>query len=290
MLAKALFLLVALLFACSCAESKERPTEAPLARNGVIVASRGRNGLELVRINPRTGRLTRLSKAPDPSETDPTWAPDGSKFAFIRETIEGAELRLMNAKGQDLGLVGRLDDSFAHPAWSPIRGEIAYNDGPGSMAVLDLDSHSVRRIPAAGDDPTWSPDGKRIAYARDKTGNGDTSIWEAAVDGGGRHQLTHPQGGAADRAPAWSPDGNTIAFQRDYDVWLLDLASGNEKPLARFADSPSWSPDSGTILVSKIQRVRPYGGLFAIAIADGHERLIAPGIIWAGSSWQPLSD
>jgi len=62
-------------------------------------------------------------------------------------------------------------------------------------------------------DPTFSPDGRFIAYASDRAGNFD--IWVQPVAGGDPVQVTKSP--ASDTQPAWSPDGSTIVFRSERD-------------------------------------------------------------------------
>lgn len=62
---------------------------------------------------------------------------------------------------------------------------------------------------ALDDQPAWSPDGSRIAFTSDLTGNNEISIMNA--DGSGQRNLTNHS--ADDSAPAWSPDGGKIIFR-----------------------------------------------------------------------------
>lgn len=56
--------------------------------------------------------------------------------------------------------------------------------------------------------PRWSPDGGRIAFESDRSGDWDIYVLEVAS--GAVERLT--ESGAADRHPAWSPDGRTIVY------------------------------------------------------------------------------
>ena len=87
--------------------------------------------------------------------------------------------------------------------------------------------------------PTWSPDGRRIAFVyEDPQAGGNLDLYAIATDGTGLVRLTDTPGD--EFLPAWSPDGSTIAVTRSLnnhaDVVLVDVA---RRP------SASWRPVSG---------------------------------------------
>jgi Tol biopolymer transport system component len=275
---------VLVLLASGCGNSSRRLEPV---HNGWIVASRLADGLVLYRIEPDGSGVMRLSR-PDSRDSLPVWKPDGSSFAFVRESPQGTQIRLMAPDGRDLGRLLTVNYSFVNPTWSPDGKRLAYDRGdPGTILVLDVKSKKSHGVPATGEDATWAPDGDHLAFEHDRTGDGDTSIWEVNLETRAKRQLTHPPGDSADHRPAWSPDGRTIAFERDYDIWLLDTHSGRERQLARFATAPSWSPDSRFVLVSQLRRRKPGSGLYAFS-RDGSSHLVVRGFGWTESSWQPL--
>ena len=74
--------------------------------------------------------------------------------------------------------------------------------------------------------PTWSPDGRRIAFQSYK--DGTWHIWSVARDGSDLRQ--HTSGASDEREPDYSADGKRIVFSSDrsgnYDIWQVELATG----------------------------------------------------------------
>ena len=204
------------------------PTPTPRPQWIAFESKRGQNkDYEIVVMKPDGSRQTNLTNS-WADDLAPTWAPTGRHVAFVsfRDTAAGK-----------------------------------WGMGNGAIYVKAFDPHSgnggeVWRVTDDGGSegwPTWSPDGKRIAFQSDRSGNWD--IWIANVDGTGLTQLTHHP--AADRYAAWSPDGKKIAFTSkrsgNEDVWVLDveaaLNSGDDAAALNLTRSPArerypfWSPD-----------------------------------------------
>jgi Tol biopolymer transport system component len=93
--------------------------------------------------------------------------------------------------------------------------------------------------------PTWSPDGSRIAYQSNQTG--DPEIWQALAAGGEPVNLTQSPG-TRDVWPAWSPDGTQIAFASDgwptQGCYVVSALGGTPEFLtAGGLGRPAWSSD-----------------------------------------------
>ncbi len=153
------------------------------------------------------------------------------------------------------------------PAWSSDHRGLAYADADspgGALWIMDGDDDRFRLTTGVVQDaqPTWSPDGTKIAFARiDNTATeGYSSIWVIGRDGSNLRQLATSD--CLNRDPAWSPDGTKIAFWSsrdhcdgaksdygDYELYVLNLINSETTRLATATNSevPAWSPDSKTI-------------------------------------------
>jgi Tol biopolymer transport system component len=129
--------------------------------------------------------------------------------------------------------------------------------------------------------PTWSPDGGRIAYVSDQSGNGD--IWVAPAAGGAAVNLTADHSGV-DSGPEWSPDGNQIAFVSERDgggVYVMPAIGGRPERISPQGNSEglnslAWSAD-GTELAH--MRREPEANFIEIVSLGTREsrRLRVPG-------------
>ena len=180
-------------------------------------------------------------------------------------------LRIHLGLGATVVLLGAASTLSAAPgataaAWPGAEGVVAYVSGnPDHANALDI--YAIARDgsgrvnltndPARDQDPAWSPDGTKIAFAsgRDEV---KMDIWVADADGSDPRNLTPltdtTESGEAGTEPAWSPDGTKIAYSYQGDVWVMRASSGGGKrnlthdpALPAAGISPAWSPDGKTI-------------------------------------------
>ena len=92
--------------------------------------------------------------------------------------------------------------------------------------------------------PALSPDGKLIAYASDRSGEGKLDIWVQQVGGGEAIRLTRDP--TDDYAPTFSPDGRAIAFRSEWDgggIYIVSALGGEARKIAYHGRRPRFSPD-----------------------------------------------
>jgi serine/threonine protein kinase len=97
-------------------------------------------------------------------------------------------------------------------------------------------------------DPALSPDGKLLAYASDRSGEGHLDIYVRQVGGGEPLRLTRGPGDK--RQPSFSPDGTTIAFRSEQEgpgIYVVSALGGAARRIAPGGHQPRFSPDGNWI-------------------------------------------
>ena len=145
-----------------------------------------------------------------------------------------------------------------YPLWMVMMGVLILAVGVGFFAYRRASTHrtvaqrTLTRLTfddGLQTEPTWSPDGRFIAYSSDRGGKFD--IWVQPVSGGNPIQVT--KGPGQNWQPDWSPDGKYIAYRSeagDGGIFVIPAfgGAGLERKIAIFGYQPRWSPDSSQVL------------------------------------------
>jgi Tol biopolymer transport system component len=162
-------------------------------------------------MNPDGSNVRPLTKHPA-RDVSATWSPDGSKIVFMSDR-EGGGFDAYEAAPDPSAPATRVTRTGT--TWFPIYSR----DGKALAFHVGRDVHTMpaaggepRRLttdPDNGMHPSWSPDGKRIAFMSWRTGR--TELFTMNADGSDQKKLlTLDKGDAID--PRWSPDGARIVF------------------------------------------------------------------------------
>ena len=169
--------------------------------------------LDIYLVDPATGASRPILVAPG-DQGAPELSPDGSRIVFQGEHGGVPQIYVMDG------------------------------DGSNVQRLTNLDLGAVQ--------PTWSPDGRRIAFA-----GADSNADVFTMDADGTHVERHTTGQEEEDWPDWSPDGTHLVYQTNIfghpelaEIWVLRLSDDRATRLTRnrVDDAyPAWSPDGSRI-------------------------------------------
>ena len=135
----------------------------------------------------------------------PSWSPDGRYIAFSSWRDGVPEIYVMGSDGSNLRNLTNHRDADLEPSWSPDGRRLAFvsdRDGSSDISsnrdvdaeiyVMDSDGSNIRRLThnsAWDGGPSWSPDGRHLAFVSDRDGNAEIYVMDS--DGSNPRRLTH---------------------------------------------------------------------------------------------------
>ena len=188
---------------------------------------------------------------------DPSWSPDGSKIVFLsleKDHMKGG-LYMINSDGTGLTSIGSWEkDHLFNPSWSPVSNKVvAYGERENSgLFLIDLDEDWAKRIQLTtqkSEMPSWSPDGKKIAYNVYNEDKSFSSIWVMNTDGSEKTRLTTEEDGFC-TGPSFSYDGFKIVYLKGFtsyapesknrppnEIWVMNSDGSNKHMIYAPGDS-----------------------------------------------------
>ncbi|MBN1201729.1 MAG: zf-HC2 domain-containing protein [Anaerolineae bacterium] len=187
-----------------------------------VVAAATSDGLVILRLSDNTRQVVaHLDHLTHPLNLK--FSPDGQWLSLQ----QGQILHVIETRTAGAHIQSTLAGS-AGWAWSPDSQSLAYTDGAGRLALLDITSGTTRiLVPAeegAWGAPVWSAEGDQIAYAiadplPDIGSPTRQSIWRVMPETGYRAELVrNPAPGETLLAPAAWADGNSVILAWDLNV------------------------------------------------------------------------
>src|SRR5688500_15392086 len=212
--------------------------------DGMIYCASARDGtFNLWRVAPRGGNPQQITRHKDDGVQFPAISPDGKRIIYENEfdlwTLDvpsGTPRKIAiamtsDAKENDIAVVSA--DSRADGFSPSPNGEYLAVDVHGEIVIVPTEQGlgektQVTSSPWRERFQAFSPDGRRVAYVSDESGEEEVWVWDMAT--GTRRKLTSHESVKSDLT--WAPSSQKLAFVAANRLWEVDAAGGDVRELA----------------------------------------------------------
>ncbi|MES2522449.1 MAG: S41 family peptidase [Gemmatimonadota bacterium] len=235
--------------------------------DGMIYFASERDGtFNIWRVSPNGGAPQQVTKHKEDGVQFPAISPDGRHMVYENDfelwtmevpagTPKKLQIRMAaDTKENDIEVVtttNRADGFTVSPS-----GEYVAVDFHGEIMIVPTEAGvgektAVTTSPWRERSQTWSPDGRRIAYISDESG--DEEVWTFDIASGTRRKLTAQPSVKADLT--WAPGSGKLAYTGDNKLWEVDVAGGAPRELAANAAGGfsvgEYTPDGNWLTYTK---------------------------------------
>jgi Tol biopolymer transport system component len=227
------------------------------------------------------------------------WSPDGGRLALVAKSGGGDVVYIVSVRdGRVLKRFNIGCDALAYAAWSPVSDSLVVTglkDGRSDLWLINVASGAVTRLTDDTWDekePVWSPDGRRITFASDRSapvvlepartqeGYGRYGIFELDLASDTVAKVLDTAG--EDHSPAWSPSGEELAFVSNRNgTPNLYLYEQSTQLVTQLTDvvggisSVSWSRQNDRVVFSAYNHsgIDVFGVKVALSVHDAVARI-----------------
>jgi TolB protein len=227
-----------------------------VAETQIAFLSRQSNGTEIYVVDFDGENLKQMTSDKTLNLT-PTWSPNGRWLAYTSYAGNNPDLVMIDNFGEKpKRTLLYLSGLNSAPSWSPVddRLTLVLSKDENSEIYTLSNNRTLRRLTRhfnIDTSPTWSPDGKKIAFTSDRSGRGAPQIYIMDAHDGDKAGVQRISFDSSyNDNPAWSPDGDKIAYTsrvgKRFQIKIYDLTAKSSVVLTNGRgnnEQPTWSPD-----------------------------------------------
>ena len=154
---------------------------------------------------PKTGGTPKALTTGPAISVSPSFSPNGRQIVFNSDRGGTPQIYVIDVDGSNLRRLTFQGSYNASPRWSPRGEKIVFmcQVAGYQVCLINPDGSGLQQLTTAGrnEEPTWSPDGRHIAFTSTRTGQRDVFVMHA--DGSEQKRLTN--NGRENYLPDWSP-------------------------------------------------------------------------------------
>ena len=219
---------------------------------------------------PDSDRLFSLQHHP------PKWSSDGSRIVFVRGLAviysiasDGSDMKVIAGRVPKGGESPNVGGMNLAPQVSPDGAQVVYShlkeasfwnpDEYWEIRIVNLDGSDRKTLgreelndsdQPSHQNPSWSPDGSRIAFTSHARGEAGNGLYTMSANGSDVRKVISSMNVGAE-PPAWSPDGKQLAFvgkgvaspDSGFKAYIVGIDGSGFRELGRTWTAPAWSPD-----------------------------------------------